>query len=117
MYFKQYYINFVDWGVICGDGWSILEAMVVCHSLGLNYASYAAQTNFFGGNSSAIILNGIHCHGNESNLGLCTIDFPYSKKCPGRQDQIAGVICISSLVSHYTRSVPKVSDLPRFFSA
>lgn len=90
--------TFPDWGVICGDSWSILEAMVVCKMLGLNYASNAAQTNFFGGNSSNILLSGIQCRGNETKLDHCSINDPHTAECPGNKDQIAGVVCTSSSV-------------------
>ena len=32
------------WGLICGDDWSLLEAMVVCRQLGLKYAQTAPST-------------------------------------------------------------------------
>lgn len=32
------------WGLICGDGWSILEAMVVCRQLDMKYAQAALTT-------------------------------------------------------------------------
>ncbi|XP_065213799.1 lysyl oxidase homolog 2A-like isoform X2 [Planococcus citri] len=86
-----------DWGVICGDSWSLLEAMVVCKALGLNYASNAAQTNFFGGNASNMILSGVNCRGNESRLDHCMITDPFTTECPGNRDQIAGVVCTNVL--------------------
>lgn len=72
--------------------------MVVCKMLGLHYASNAAQTNFFGGNSSNILLSGIQCRGNETKLEHCLINTPYSNECPGNKDQIAGVVCTNSSV-------------------
>ena len=86
----------LDWGVLCGDSWSLLEAMVVCKMLGLNFASNAAQTNFFGGNSSNMVLSGVQCRGNETRLDQCIINDPYPLQCPGNKDQIAGVVCTNS---------------------
>lgn len=75
--------------------------MVVCRMLGLNFASYAAQTNFFGGNSTGIALSGVSCRGDEKSLDQCTIETADSSNCSGKQDQIAGVICSSSKAFDY----------------
>lgn len=71
-----------DWGVICGDSWSILEAAVVCRQLGLGYASDAIQTNFFdNGETIPISISGVQCNGNEGNLAECLHDNVVD--CPG----------------------------------
>ncbi|KAJ9573643.1 hypothetical protein L9F63_008984 [Diploptera punctata] len=86
-----------EWGLICGDGWSIFEAMVVCRQLGMGYANDAIQTDFFGGNSSAITLSGVKCTGNEESLDECMHSAMGQVSCPGRRENIAGVVCTKSL--------------------
>ena len=86
-----------DWGVICGDSWSILEAAVVCRQLGLGYASDAVQTNFFGnGEITPISISGVQCNGNEGNLAECLHD--KVANCPGTSD-ILDEICTYKILS------------------
>lgn len=33
------------WGLICGDDWGTLEAMVACRQLGLGYANHGLQVS------------------------------------------------------------------------
>ncbi|PSN40047.1 hypothetical protein C0J52_20193 [Blattella germanica] len=80
-----------EWGLICGDGWSIFEAMVVCRELGFGYANDAIQTDFFGGNSSAIMLSGVNCTGNEESLEHCLHSDMGEVSCPGKRENIAAV--------------------------
>lgn len=75
-------ISFSDWGVVCGDGWSLFEAAVVCRQLGLGYASDAVQTNFFGGDRVPMAVSGVQCHGDESSLTECLHD--NTVDCPGK---------------------------------
>lgn len=89
--FTQYSIS--DWGVICGDSWSILEAAVVCRQLGLGYASDAVQTNFFGnGETIPISISGVQCNGNEENLAECLHD--KVTDCPGTPDIFDKILAI-----------------------
>lgn len=43
----EVYIPKRGWGVVCGDGWGILEAMTACRQLGMRYAQDALQASHF----------------------------------------------------------------------
>ncbi|KAL1137594.1 hypothetical protein AAG570_009292, partial [Ranatra chinensis] len=86
------------WGNICGDGWSLLEAGVVCKHLEFGYALAAAQNNYFAGKVSRIVMSGVECRGNESTLEECSSHLGPLIECPGiADDNIAGVICTKVL--------------------
>ena len=80
---------------MCGDGWSLFEAGVVCRELGLGFAQNAIQTDFFGGNQSTIALSGVQCYGSEKSLADCFHDRFGQTNCPGKKDNIASVVCAS----------------------
>ncbi|XP_012287530.1 lysyl oxidase homolog 3A [Orussus abietinus] len=84
-----------DWGVVCGDGWSLLEAAVVCRQLGLGFASDAVRTSHFGGQKIPLIISGVRCEGGETNISECLRDAQFT--CPGGGENIAGVICVSRM--------------------
>lgn len=84
-----------NWESICGDGWSLLEAMVVCRSLSLGYASDAMQTNYFGGNLTKFSLSGVKCHGNEESLSECLHDVGIRGVCKG--NDVAAVQCVDTM--------------------
>ena len=86
------------WGLVCGDGWSLFEAMVVCRQLGLGYAQHAVQTDFFGGNRSELALSGVNCRGGESSLAQCFHDRYGEIDCPGRGENIAAVVCVPGAI-------------------
>ncbi|KAF5291677.1 hypothetical protein FQA39_LY14314 [Lamprigera yunnana] len=83
------------WGVICGDGWSLLEANVVCRSLSLGYASDAMQTNYFGGNLTKDSFFGVSCQGTEKSLRQCQYDIGNTGYCPG--NEVAAVYCVKEM--------------------
>ncbi|CAK1540979.1 unnamed protein product [Leptosia nina] len=84
-----YYNN--TWGSICPDGWTLYEASAVCHHLALGHAVQAPQSDFFGG--SKIVLSGVECQGNETNLFTCKHRALGDVVCPGEK----GVICTNHL--------------------
>jgi lysyl oxidase-like protein 2/3/4 len=55
-----------EWGVICGDGWGVREAMVACRQLGMTYLAAAFATDIFGGVNMTRVISGIQCKGNSS---------------------------------------------------
>lgn len=87
------------YGDICGDGWSLLEANVVCQELNLGYANEAFQTDFFGGsNGTHILLTGAECVGNETELAHCKFEgFGKHGKCHGNKHHVAGVSCVKKM--------------------
>lgn len=86
-----------NWGLVCGDGWSILEANAVCQHLGLGYGQAAIQSSFFGGQKENILIGGMKCTGREMNISKCLYEIFDHQNCPGRDDNIAGVICATEL--------------------
>lgn len=83
------------WTTVCGDGWSLLEAMVVCKSLGLGYANDAMQTDYFGGTITPNTYAGLKCNGNENSLSECFFDKNRRGECKGRD--VAALSCTHSM--------------------
>uniref|UniRef100_A0A8C9WLW4 Lysyl oxidase homolog n=1 Tax=Scleropages formosus TaxID=113540 RepID=A0A8C9WLW4_SCLFO len=82
------------WGLICGDGWSTREAMVVCRQLGLGYANHGLQETWYwdGSNVTEMVLSGVKCTGNEMSLSQC--QHHKSSSCLRTGPRFsAGVIC------------------------
>lgn len=78
--------------MICGDGFGILEAMVVCRSVGLGYAAGFFQTDQFGGLDRPIVLSSVECSfGNESSLAHCF--YQRDASCSFRKETVAAVVC------------------------
>lgn len=86
------------WGTICADGWSMLEANVVCKSLGLGYASHALQTDIFGDDKlSRILVSGTECYGNETGLHECVHHELGNVDCPDDVNEVGAVICVQQI--------------------
>lgn len=100
------------WGTICGDGWDVKDAEVVCKQLGYGGAKSIKTTSYYGEGKGQIWLDDLACAGNESNLGQCLHNGWGSHDCTHQQD--AGVVCdidggsttkgIRLLASNRTRS-------------
>jgi len=82
-----------EWGVICGDGWGVREAMVACRQLGLVYAAAAFSTDLFGGVNQSRLISGVACKGSEDSLLDCDHDQFGEVFCPGQGQEIAALTC------------------------
>ena len=80
------------WGTVCDNGWDLVDATVVCRSLGYSRASNATCCGEFGQGSGEIFLNGVQCSGAEFSLYECQHDGIGVHDCTHEHD--AGVICI-----------------------
>ena len=60
-----------QWGTICGDGWDINDANVVCKQLGFKQATKAFGSAIHGQGSGPIWMDDVACSGGESFLYAC----------------------------------------------
>uniref|UniRef100_X2B479 SRCR domain-containing protein n=1 Tax=Capitella teleta TaxID=283909 RepID=X2B479_CAPTE len=79
-------LNKGQWGTICDDGWSDLDASVVCKQLNYTRA-------FFGAGSGPVWMNNVNCDGIERHLGLCGQTEFSSSSHVCQHDEDAGVTC------------------------
>uniref|UniRef100_A0A8C1VT71 Neurotrypsin n=1 Tax=Cyprinus carpio TaxID=7962 RepID=A0A8C1VT71_CYPCA len=79
------------WGTICDDEWDDIDAEVVCRQLGLGGVPKAWTWAHFGQGTGPIMLDGVHCTGNELSLEECP-HAPWDQhNCDHMED--AGVSC------------------------
>ena len=80
------------WGTVCDDFWDILDARVVCRSLGYTDSVSAVGGAAFGQGTGTIVLDNVECDGTE--LSLLDCESLSRNNCePGHA---AGVVCSSS---------------------
>nr|XP_054767483.1 deleted in malignant brain tumors 1 protein-like [Lytechinus pictus] len=87
----EVYVN-GTWGTVCDDSWDDTDATVVCLSLGLSPGT-ARMNAYFGQGSGDILLDGVLCVGNETNLLDCSHRGIGVHGCSHSED--AGVVCSS----------------------
>ena len=81
-----------EWGTVCDDGWSGIDAGVVCRQLGFGSYGSSYSGAYFGAGSGPIWLDNVACIGNESTLASCGhLGFNITRNCNHFED--AGVRC------------------------
>uniref|UniRef100_A0AAY4ET66 Lysyl oxidase homolog n=1 Tax=Denticeps clupeoides TaxID=299321 RepID=A0AAY4ET66_9TELE len=98
------------WGLLCGEGWSTREAMVVCRQLGLGYANHGLQETWYwdGSNVTDMAWSGVKCVGDELALSQCQRHKVFS--CQKTATRFAaGVIC-SETASDLVLNAPLVQQ-------
>ncbi|XP_017580592.2 scavenger receptor cysteine-rich type 1 protein M130-like [Pygocentrus nattereri] len=87
-----------QWGTVCGDGWDMRDAAVVCRELRCGEAVDALSDAYFRPGSGPIWMDDVDCSGSESTLKKCLS--LKSSHCDHSKD--AGVICSGHRISRLT---------------
>ncbi|XP_030851623.1 deleted in malignant brain tumors 1 protein-like [Strongylocentrotus purpuratus] len=82
-----------SWGTVCGVGWDLRDARVVCRMLGFDGALDAPGSARFGQGSVRILLDRVNCDGTEDNLAECGYSGNARYSCSHTSD--AGAMCYS----------------------
>uniref|UniRef100_A0A672FK27 Lysyl oxidase homolog n=1 Tax=Salarias fasciatus TaxID=181472 RepID=A0A672FK27_SALFA len=82
------------WGLICGETWTTMEAMVACRQLGLGYANQGLKETWYWDSSNVtdMVLSGVRCSGTEMSLSQCQ-HHPTVSCQKAAAKFAAGVIC------------------------
>lgn len=80
-----------QWGSVCDDGWTDVNAAVVCRQLGFTGVAKARSMAYFGEGQGPIHLDNVRCSGTETSLGQCPAEGQEGHDC--RHSEDAGVIC------------------------
>ena len=81
-----------EWGTVCDNGWSSIDAGVVCRQLGFGSYGISYGYAFFGQGSGPIWLDYVTCIGNETMFLSCGhLGVNITRSCSHSED--AGVHC------------------------
>ena len=79
------------WGMVWDDLWDLPEADTACRQLGYGWAASAPGEAHFGEGSGKVLLDSVHCSGEEQRLEECSHVGCFAHNCGPGGD--AGVIC------------------------
>ncbi|CAL8366207.1 unnamed protein product [Boreogadus saida] len=80
-----------QWATVCGDGWDLADAQVVCRQVGCGRVLSAPHEATFGPGQGPIGLDNVNCNGHESDLTQCGHRGLWTHRCGHHED--AGVVC------------------------
>ena len=80
-----------SWATVCDDIWDNTDAGVVCRQLGLSSSGSAVSAAGFGQGTGTILLDGVRCTTNKSNIFECHHNGFKNHDCSHSED--AGVRC------------------------
>ena len=87
-----------EWGTVCGDGWDLNGAQIVCSELGLGNAITATVGAFYGQGSGRIWLDNVKCVGTERTIRNCSHnEWEIFSSCHYYLYDDAGVKCRSGM--------------------
>ncbi len=83
-----------QWGTVCGDGWDMTDAVVVCRELGCG-SPVEANKGAYGSGIGPIWMDDVKCTGTEATLRHCRSNGWGVHDCKHAND--AGVVCRGEL--------------------
>uniref|UniRef100_A0A3B4CNT1 SRCR domain-containing protein n=1 Tax=Pygocentrus nattereri TaxID=42514 RepID=A0A3B4CNT1_PYGNA len=78
-----------QWGTVCGDGWDMRDAAVVCRQLGCGEAVLGAAA--FGRGEGQVWSKELQCRGNESQIYFCPTSSSLKRNCS--HDSDVALVC------------------------
>jgi hypothetical protein len=79
------------WGAVCGNGWDIADAEVVCRELGFPEAAASHCCSHFGEGTGPVLLDNVGCAQTHKRLAACDHQGWGVHNCS--EEQNAGVVC------------------------